>query len=194
MLANKQPKYEKARSDESDEEFGLEMQEIDITSPKSKHVIAKHRKESFSDSEKVTDEASLVVQESSEDEIKVKREDTELASYVLPLLLMIHLSFLPRDFKTFGNTVISFIGSGILGLPFAFRQAGLLVSAYATICVNSSYRVARTRNSCSCLSHQCLCNVVVGEMQIRIEKTRRSCQYVRTSGRIRVRTDRGTSG
>ncbi len=80
MLSNKQGKYEKAKSDESDEEFGLEMQEIDITSPKSKNVIAKHRKESFGDSEKVTDEASLVVQEASDDEIKVKKEDIELAS------------------------------------------------------------------------------------------------------------------
>ena len=34
---------------------------------------------------------------------------------------------LASDFKTFGNTIISFIGSGILGLPFAFMRTGFMV-------------------------------------------------------------------
>lgn len=31
------------------------------------------------------------------------------------------------DVKTFANTIISFIGSGVLGLPYAFQQAGFMV-------------------------------------------------------------------
>lgn len=31
------------------------------------------------------------------------------------------------DLRTFSNTVISFLGSGVLGLPFAFKKCGILV-------------------------------------------------------------------
>eukprot|EP01025_Chloroclados_australasicus_P021905 TRINITY_DN22838_c0_g2_i2.p1 TRINITY_DN22838_c0_g2~~TRINITY_DN22838_c0_g2_i2.p1 ORF type:complete len:437 (+),score=36.36 TRINITY_DN22838_c0_g2_i2:160-1470(+) len=31
------------------------------------------------------------------------------------------------DFKTFGNIIISFVGAGVLGLPYAFKRSGLLV-------------------------------------------------------------------
>ncbi|CAN0373015.1 unnamed protein product, partial [Ectocarpus sp. 12 AP-2014] len=37
----------------------------------------------------------------------------------------LHLS---SDRRTFVNLLISFVGAGILGIPFAFRQGGLLLS------------------------------------------------------------------
>lgn len=32
-----------------------------------------------------------------------------------------------RDLRTFANTIIAFLGSGVLGLPFAFKKCGILV-------------------------------------------------------------------
>lgn len=49
--------------------------------------------------------------------------DDKISDIKLPTVLKpveVHSS----DFRTFGNTIISFVGSGVLGLPFAFRQTG----------------------------------------------------------------------
>ncbi|CAM9416961.1 unnamed protein product, partial [Phaeothamnion confervicola] len=43
-----------------------------------------------------------------------------------------HLS---SDRQTFVNTLISFVGAGILGLPYAFRQGGMAMSTAVLLIV-----------------------------------------------------------
>jgi hypothetical protein len=62
----------------------------------------------------------------------VRRLDGVAAVAVDSLVLML----LRRDFRSFVNTCIAFLGSGVLGLPFAFKKCGLLVRVPA--CTTSS--------------------------------------------------------
>uniref|UniRef100_K3X1R1 Amino acid transporter transmembrane domain-containing protein n=1 Tax=Globisporangium ultimum (strain ATCC 200006 / CBS 805.95 / DAOM BR144) TaxID=431595 RepID=K3X1R1_GLOUD len=46
-----------------------------------------------------------------------------------------HTQHLTSDFRTFGNTIIAFLGSGVLGLPFAFKKCGILLGLGTLVAV-----------------------------------------------------------
>ncbi|KAL5999467.1 hypothetical protein ACLOJK_037752 [Asimina triloba] len=50
-----------------------------------------------------------------------------------PLLLPKGVGDTASSTQTFGNIIVSIVGTGILGLPFAFRVAGWLVGSFAVI-------------------------------------------------------------
>ena len=92
--------------EEADVEVVADIELTDSNHNDDEQLLPKHRRESSSETE---DEQTLPIKDRS-------NNNPALAS----------------DFKTFGNTIISFVGSGILGLPFAFRQAGWMVRLYKT--------------------------------------------------------------
>lgn len=67
---------------------------------------------------------SATVVEGPEDDLarrKQQKEDKHLTS----------------DGRAFLNTIISFLGSGVLGLPYAFRRSGILVGLFTLIAVSA---------------------------------------------------------
>lgn len=61
-----------------------------------------------------------------------------------------------RDARTFASAIISFLGAGVLGFPFAFKQSGVLVR-FASRMLLVCHQIHSHASVCGAYSSDLLC-------------------------------------